>query len=778
MTPSMGDSMGRWRVALAAWALAAAMVLPLAVANAQTGGTVRDIEVVGAQRVDAETVRSYMRLQPGDVLGPRTISDALKSLFETGYFADVSIDMRGDVMVVTVAENPVVNRIAFEGNRRIDDETLGPEVQLKPRQIFTRSAAERDVRRILEIYRRSGRFAASVEAKIIELPQNRVDVAFEIDEGEQTLIEKIVFIGNRQFSDSDLIGEISSKEAAWYRFLSNDDVYDPDRVAFDREQLRTFYLSNGYVDFRVASAVAELTPDRDGFILTFTVEEGPQYTFGAVSLENRLTDIPDFRLLSFLQPRTGEIYDSEKVRETVDALVDAVGASGFAFVDVQPRSTIRREERAVDLVFLVDEGPRVYVERIDVEGNLRTLDRVIRREFGIVEGDAFNSSKIARATRRIRNLGYFRKVDVSNEQGSQPDRTKVKVEVEETSTGEFSVGAGYSSESGALFNVRLAERNLLGKGQELALAATVSGQQNEIDLSFTEPYFQDRPISVGADLFRITREDDNTTIDTLETTGGRLRVGYRLSQNWTQRWRYTLSRRVEEQPGTASEDSTLLSAVGQEVTYDTRDNRFNPTTGRVLSIGSDLAGLGGDARFLRTDVRASQYLPVSKRPAVTLALSARLGAIAGLGKDVEGPDRYHLGGRTLRGFDFAGVGPRCKTDNPPRTSSDTFPDCVSDNAFGGNYLATATVEAIFPLALAEDTGIQGRLFAEFGTLTGIDTEVPSARFIDDSSIRGSLGFGISWTTPLGPLRLDFAWPVVKEDFDKDETILFSIGHQF
>lgn len=762
--------MSRWRVALAAWALAAALALPPAVADAQTGGTVRDIEVVGAQRVDAETVRSYMRLRPGDVLGPRTISDALKSLFETGYFADVSIDMRGDVMVVTVAENPVVNRIAFEGNRRIDDETLGPEVQLKPRQIFTRSAAERDVKRILELYRRSGRFAASVEVKIIELPQNRVDVAFEIDEGEQTLIEKIVFIGNKQFSDSDLIGEISSKEAAWYRFLSNDDVYDPDRVAFDREQLRSFYLSNGYVDFRVASAVAELTPDRDGFILTFTVEEGPQYTFGAISLENRLTDIPDFRLSSLLQPRTGEIYDSEKVRETVDDLVDAVGESGFAFVDVQPRSTIRREEREVDLVFLVDEGPRIYVERIDIEGNLRTLDRVIRREFGIVEGDAYNPSKVARATRQVRNLGYFRKVDVSNERGSQPDRTRVTVNVEETATGEFSIGAGYSSESGGLLSLRLAERNLLGKGQNLALSTTLAEEQNQIELSFTEPYFQGQPVSVGGDIFRVVTENDNQGSYDLERTGSRLRIGYKLSQNWYQRWRYTVARRVQKpQPGnvTIRRDSTTSSVVGHEVAYDTRDNRFNPTSGNILSVSNDLAGLGGQARYLRTDVRGTQYLPMSKKPPVTLALSARVGAIYGLGRDVKLVDRYFLGGRTLRGFEYGGVGPRLN-------SNSSGPGI----ALGGNYLATTSAEAIFPVSLsAEDLGLQARLFAEFGTLTGVD-DYNSRNFDDDASIRGSLGFGISWTTPLGPLRLDFAWPVVKEDFDKDETILFSIGQQF
>ena len=760
--------MNKWRVALSAWALVAAVLLQPAVASAQDGAAVRDIEVVGAQRVDPDTVRSYLRVRPGDALGPRSISDALKSLFETGYFSDVSIDMRDDVLVVTVAENPIVNRIAFEGNRRIDDETLGPEAQLKPRQIFTRSAAEKDIKRILEIYRRSGRFAASVEAKIIELPQNRVDVAFEIDEGDQTLIEKIIFIGNTQFSDGDLISEIGSKEAAWYRFLSNDDVYDPDRVAFDRELLRRFYLSQGYVDFQVTSAVAELTPDRDGFILTFTVDEGPQYAFGAVSLENRLADVPDFRLSPLLKPRSGEVYDNDLVRETVDDLVDEVGTFGFAFADVQPRSTVRREDREVDLVFEVNEGRRIYVERIDIEGNLRTLDRVVRREFGIVEGDAFNTSKIARATRRVRNLGFFRKVGVSNEQGSRPDRARVKVEVEEASTGEFSIGAGYSTESGTLLSLGLRERNLLGKGQQLALETTLSGTQNQIDLSFTEPYFRDQPISVGADVFRVTTEYDDRVEDDEEAIGGRLRIGYKLSEDWTQRWRYTLSRRVTNyNEGSPYRDSnTLLSAVGHEVAYDTRDNRFNPTSGRVLSIGNDLAGLGGDARFLRTDARASQYFPMSKRPPVTLALSARLGAIVGLGEDVESTDRYFLGGRSLRGFDSGGVGPRLKEG--------TF----SGSALGGNYLATVTAEAIFPLDFAEDAGIQGRLFAEFGTLFEVDTSRKSSEFHDDSSIRGSLGFGISWTTPLGPLRLDFAWPVLKEDFDKDEPFLFSIGAQF
>ncbi len=766
MKPSLGVSVDKWQSALVAWVLVAAVLLHPAIASAQSGDiTVREIQVVGAQRVDPDTVRSYMRVQPGDVLGPRSINQALKSLFETGYFSDASIDMRGDVMVVRVAENPIVNRIAFEGNRRIDDETLTPELQLKPRQIFTRSAAEKDVKRILGLYRRSGRFAANVEAKIIELSQNRVDVVFEITEGSQTLIEKIIFIGNKQFSDSDLLGEISSKEAAWYRFLSTDDVYDPDRMAFDRELLRAFYLSRGYVDFRVTSAVAELTPDQDGFILTFTLKEGPQYAFGTISLENKLTDVPDFRLSVLLKPRSGEIYDDALVRETVDDLVDEVGTFGFAFVDVQPRSNVRREDREVDLVFRVDEGPRVYVERIDVEGNLRTLDRVVRREFGIVEGDAFNSSKIARATRKVRNLGYFRKVDVTNERGSNAERARVRIKVEEAPTGEFSIGAGYSSESGALVSLRLSERNLLGKGQDLTLATSLSEEQNEVEISFTEPYFQDQPISVGADVFRVAQDDEDLSYEQ-ERFGGRFRVGYELSEDWYQRWRYTAQRRVYKFRSDQTKSSTNLSEVGHEVMYDTRDNRFHPTSGSVFSISNDLAGLGGQARYLRTDVRGTEYLPMSKRPPVTLALSGRVGAIHGLGKDVEIGDRYYLGGRTLRGFEFGGVGPRYKEGTRA--------------PLGGNYIATTTAELIFPVSLsADDLGLRARLFTDFGTLTGVDERrTASNDFHDESSIRGSLGFGISWTTPIGPLRLDFAWPVVKEDFDEDETLLFSIGTQF
>ncbi len=761
----MGVGMGKWRGGLAAWALAGLMALSAAGAAAQEGVTVRDIEVVGAQRVDDETVRSYLRVKPGETLGPRSISDALKSLFDTGYFADASIDMRGDVMVVTVVENPIVNRIAFEGNRRIDDEAIGAEVQLKPRQTLTRSAVEDDVRRILEIYRRSGRFAVRVEPKLIQLPQNRVDVAFEIDEGEQTLIENIVFIGNAAFDEDVLLDEITSREAAWYRFLSSDDVYDPDRVAFDREQLRTFYLSQGYADFRVASAVAELTPDRDGFVLTFTLEEGVRYRFGALALDNRLVDIPDFRLSPLLKPVSGELYNNDLVEETIDSLTDEVGTFGFTFVDVRAERTRRGEDRVIDVVFEVDEGPRVYVERLDIEGNERTLDRVIRREFDLVEGDAFNTAKLRQANRRIRNLGYFQKVDITNERGSSADRTRVKVEVSETSTGELSLGAGYSTEDGALATVSLSERNFLGKGQELELATEVSARQNEIDLSFTEPYFQGRPISVGGDVFRVARDNEDESSFDLESTGMRVRVGYKLAEDWIQRWRYTLNRQevavntsasqyIADERGTATS-----SIVGHELIYDTRNNRFFPSTGHIVSLSNDLSGLGGDVRYLRTDVEAAKYFPVSDRPNIVLSVSGTAGAVVGFGgDDVRVTDRYLLGGRTLRGFDFAGVGPR---------------DQQTGDALGGNYRATGAVEAVFPLGLPQELGFRGRLFSEFGTLTGVDLKGDD--ILDESSIRAALGFGLSWTSPLGPLRLDFAWPVAKEDYDKDNTILFSFG---
>ena len=755
-----------WRT-LVAFAIVAGTVLLAPAGSAQDGGVIREIRVVGAQRVDEETVRSYLRARVGDPFGEDLIDTSLKSLFATGYFADVRVERSGEALVVTVAENPIVNRIAFEGNRRIEDDVLEGEIGLKPRQVYTRTRVQADMARILELYRRSGRFAAVVEPQIIRLPQNRVDVAFEIDEGPQTRVRRIVFIGNTRFGDGRLKEEITTKEAAWYRILSDNDVYDPDRMAFDRERLTRFYQSEGYVDFRVASAVAELTRDRDGFLLTFTLEEGRRYRFGRIRLDNRLKDVPDDALTSLMETESGEWYDSELVEKTVDAMSEEVGKAGFAFVDVRPAIERNPDEGTVDVVFRVDTGPRVYVERIEIEGNVRTLDRVLRREFRLVEGDAFDVSKLRQTDRRLRNLGFFENVEISNEEGGRPDRTKVVVKVSEQSTGELSFGLGYSTTNGPLFDISLRERNLLGKGQDIRVGGQISAREQEIDLSFTEPYFTGRPIAAGFDVFRIIRDNDEESSFDVGSTGFALRAGYRLSENWSQRWTYTLRGDTVDPGATASvfvmreRGDSLTSMLGHRVVRDTRDNRFEPTEGHLLRLSTEIAGIGGPVRFVRGEATAAGYVPVFGPETAVLALTARGGVIAGLGRDVRLVNRFNLGGDRLRGFAVRGIGPR---------------DIATEDALGGNRFATATAELIFPLGLPDELGFKGRIFTEMGTLGGIDVSGPN--LADRMTLRAAAGFGLSWTSPLGPLRLDFAWPLRKEDFDRTDNILFSIGTAF
>ncbi len=451
-------------LALVTWAAAPAPGF------AQTGDAIREIVVEGAQRIEPDTVRSYLLVRAGDLFDTQRIDRSLKSLFATGLFADVRIRRSRDALIVVVVENPVINRIAFEGNRRVGDETFEQEVSLKARVIYNRSKVQNDVNRILTIYRAHGRFGATVEPKVIQLGQNRVDLVFEVSEGELTEVERIRFVGNRAFSDSRLREIIRTKETRWYRIFSADDKYDPDRLTLDRELLRQFYLNNGYADFRVNSAIAELTPDRADFFITITIEEGSRYAFGDTLIEARLRDLDSTDVEEAIEIERGDWYDANKVDETVDALSAAVGTLGYAFVDIRARTKRNREERIIDVTFEVNEGPRSFVERIDIEGNVRTVDEVIRREFRIVEGDAFNASKLRRSIQRVQDLNYFEKVAMDQVPGSDADKVIIKAAVEEKSTGSFSVGAGYSSTYGPLGDIGLRERNLLGRGQDIKLS--------------------------------------------------------------------------------------------------------------------------------------------------------------------------------------------------------------------------------------------------------------------------------------------------------------------
>jgi outer membrane protein insertion porin family len=733
-----------------------------------SGGRIEAIRVEGTQRIEAATVRSYMRVNPGDPFDPVRLDDSLKNLFSTGLFADVRLEREGNTLIVVVSENPIVNRIAFEGNRRIDDDTLAQEIELRPRVVFTRTKVQSDTDRILEIYRRSGRFAATVEPKVIQLEQNRVDLAFEINEGPLTSIRSINFIGNREFSDSTLRDEVTTSEASFWNFFTTSDTYDPDRLTFDRELLRRFYLNEGYADFRVVSVIAELTPDQQDFIVTFTVEEGPRYRFGRIGLETGLRNLDPEILRNEVTTEEGDWYDASEVDNTIEVLTDAVGDLGYAFVDIRPRVQRDRENLTIDIVYDIQEGPKVFVERIDIEGNTRTLDRVIRREFRLVEGDAFNTSKLRRSRQRVQNLGFFKTVTVENEPGSAPDRTVIKVAVEEQSTGDVTFGAGFSSSDGPIGNIGIRERNLLGRGQDLRLGFTLAGEATELDFSFTEPYFLERNLAAGIDLYRTTDDRTDESGYEEERLGGSLRAGFDITDEIRNVVRYTLENRdiTDVQNGASllvrtEQGNTLRSGISNELTYDTRDSRFDPREGIITSLRTEFFGLGGDASFVRTSASAGYYYTVFED--YTLSVRGTGGTIVGVGEDTRISDRFFKGGGSPRGFEYGGIGPR---------------DASTNDSLGGKNFYTGTVEASFPLALPFDLDIRGRLFTDVGAAWDIDDNSIPVNLQDSSSPRVTVGTGISWNSPFGPVVVDLGFAVIKEDFDETELLSFSFGTQF
>ncbi len=473
--------------------------------------------------MEPETVRTYLRFNVGDAYDPAKIDASIRSLFATGLFSDVRIDRQGAGVVVTVVENPVVNQVAFEGNREVDKATLQGEVQLKPRSVFTRAKAQADVQRILDVYRRQGRFAASVEPKVIELDSNRVNVVFEITEGGATKVQAINFIGNRAFSDSQLRDIITTTQSGLFDFIKGTNIYDPDRLSLDRELLRQYYLKNGYADARVVSAGAELARDGSGFYITFVIEEGELFNFGKIDIETALAVANPNALRAELQTTEGAIFDQSAMDRSIERLTLAVSEQGFAFVRVRPRAARQPGARAIDVTYVIDEGPRIYIERININGNLRTHDHVIRREFRLAEGDAYNPLLVDKAKKRLQVLGYFKAVDVKRRVGSAQDRVVLDVDLVEQSTGELSFGAGFSTSEGVIGDVSITERNLLGKGQFLRLRLAGSAERLQVDLSFTEPRFLDRNLAAGFDLFHKETLASSTQAFSTRTTGGSVR---------------------------------------------------------------------------------------------------------------------------------------------------------------------------------------------------------------------------------------------------------------
>jgi outer membrane protein insertion porin family len=736
--------------------------------------TISDIRVSGNKRVEPETVKSYLTFSVGDRYSARAADNSFKALFATGLFSDVNISYSSRVVTVGVVENPVINQVAFEGNDELDDETLSAEVQMRSRSVYTRAAAQGDVQRILRVYRASGYYNAQVEAKIIKLPHNRVNLVFEINEGESTKVESITFVGNMAFSDSQLRDVISTTESSLLSFLKPTDVYDKDRLNLDRALVRKFYIENGYADVRIISAVADLAPDGEGFFITFTLEEGPQYTFGEVSLQSELPGLDPAMLQGEVLAEPGDTYNGLMVDRTAEKLTLEASKMGFPFVRV--RKQVERDpiSRTIDVNFVMERGPRIYVERINIYGNVRTREYVLRQELLLAEGDPYNRQLVEQSKRRIQGKAYVKTVEISKEQGSARDRVILNINVVEQASGEFGIAGGYSSLEGVIGEVSYTERNFMGRGQFVRLKLSGSFERAQIDLSFTEPRFLGRDMSAGFDVFH--KELDFTDESGYETTrtGGGIRFGFLVAENTVLTSRYTFthedvfnidrdaSEAIQELEGT-----TVISAAGYSLVYDTRNLKRSPTNGIYLALNQELAGLGGDVNYLQTTAEARGYYPIADR--VTLVGRLIGGHIEGLsGDDVRLSDAFFKGDDIVRGFETTGLGPRDQ----------------NGDSIGAKTFYAANVELRFPFPfIPDELGLSGAVFADAGSAFDTDADECGAsggagECFDSEDIRSSVGASVLWNSPVGPLRADFSYVITSEEFDEEEVFGFGTSTQF
>ncbi len=746
------------------------------------GGQIRAIRVEGNQRIEEGTIRSYMLVQPGDGFDTDRIDRSLKTLYATGLFQDVQISRSGDSLIVKVIENPLVNRVAFEGNKKLTDEQLRPEVQIRPRAVFTPTVAEADRKRILDMYAKRGYYDARVDPQIIRLDQNRVDVVFQINDGSSTLVSKIAIVGNKAYSESRLSEVITSREERWWRFLSSSDQYDPERLNFDKELLRRFYLKNGYADIQINDATAELSPDRKAFFVTFTLKEGERYKFGKVNVTSQLRNLTGEELLPSVPFSEGDWYDGDAVGKVADALEENVHNRGYAFVEVKPRVTRDGNNHIVDITFEVAEGPRVYVERIDIIGNVRTKDKVIRREFRLAEGDAFNAEAVRRTRQRLQDLGYFSNVEMSTGPGSAPDRAVVQAQITERATGELTLGGGYSTDAGALIDIGLAERNLVGTGINASINGILAQKRSSINLSITDPYFLDRNLVAGFDAFLIQTNYLGTQPYDERRAGFALRAGYEFNEHLRQVWSYSLvNRNVFNVYSTASpfilneQGTTLLSQVSQVLTLDYRDSRVQPRSGYVVEFGTDFAGLGGDVSFVRFNLNGAYYISLERwlgHQDWGIKIGGSAGYLATISDNQRIIDRFFMGGDNLRGFQVGGAGPH---------------DTISGDPLGGRQIWTQTTELRFPLPVPDDLGLSGRLFVDVGSLTNanfnnvtncVEANGQPCQIAQSAAPRVGAGVGISWRTQFGLINVDLTPFVVKQPYDQTQIFRFGFGTRF
>lgn len=761
--------------------LPASIVVDLAGTGIAQAAVVRSIQVRGNRRVDAETIRSYIDIKPGRSFSGADIDDAVKRLFGTGLFSDVQINQVGGVLIVDVAEYAVVNRVLFQGNKKIKDPVLSSRVQLQPRGTFSNDMLEADADTIRESYRRIGRSDAIVTTQVIELGDNRVNVVFEVQEGGRTKITTIDFIGNNAFSDSRLREVLSTKKSNFLSFLFRNDIYDEDRLRADEEALRRHYYNRGYADFQVISSSANLDDVTNEYMVTFTVDEGERYTFGPIAVESSLGGVDTDSMSSLLESREGKTYSAEKVEKTIIALSERVANDGFAFAQVTPRGDRDFANRTIAVTYFIDQGARAYVQRIEIRGNTRTRDFVIRREFDLSEGDAFNQVMIQKAKKRLEDLDFFDSVEISTAPGDQPDQVVLVVDVKEKNTGEFSIGAGYSTggaDPGPSVEASISERNFLGRGQYIKVAAGGGKNSRTYSLSFTEPYFLGRRIAAGFDLYKLKQTYTSYYNDTI---GGSVRVGLPISEALSSQLAYNLTQDKYTVTGALATiapaviadigvGSWIKSSVSATLTYNTIDNMKKPRDGFFVTVTGEFAGVGGNAKYFKTTGKALYYHTLNEE----MDLVGLIGVSGGhvqptTSTGVRTFDLFQSNERMIRGFAYGGIGPY-----------DVVGTTITH--LGGTTYIAANAELEFPLpAIPESFGLRGAVFADAATLFGLPANISGASAATTGmgmAWRASVGASLIWQSPFGPLRVDYGIPVLKQAGDKVQNFNFGISGRF
>jgi outer membrane protein insertion porin family len=804
------------------------------------GDLIQSIKITGNERIENSTILSYMLVQPGDPFASDRVDRSLRTLYATGLFADVSLKRDGDSLVVHVVENPLVNQISFEGNHNVKEDDLKKALQLRPRAVFTTRMAQQDRQKLLGVYAGHGRFAASVEPEITRLPQNRVNVIFKIVEGPETQISRIIFIGNKAFSEGDLKAVIESREERWWRFLSSSDQFNPERVNFDRELIRRFYLEHGYADVQVTNTVAELSPDRKAFFLTFQIIEGERYRVGKITVKSTAPKIQAAPYRDLVKQSEGAFYNGSLVEKTSDAIQAKVRLNaGDPFLVVNPKIARNTDKHTVDLEFDITNGKKSWVERIDISGNTITRDKVIRREFRFAEGDPNDPTLVRITKQRLTDLGYFTDVKLTPTPGSATDRVIMDTQVTEKATGELSLGGGYSTTAGILGQAGLRQHNLIGSGIDAGINGTIGTYESQIDLSATDPYFLDRNLVAGGDIFYLNNNNYYVSDYSETRIGLSARMGFAYNDHVSQALNYTISDRDVNHLSTYASDFikdeqgwTLLSQVGQTMTFDWRDSRLNPHTGFVVRLGTDVAGLGGDEHYLRSKIDSSFFLPLDWLTGNSLwgfSFSQGAGYLWNLQSRELIIDRFFLGGDNLRGFLDQGVGPHsvaystCVNTTTgfnvatPKggcnTTGSVSPTALYHGAdpLGGNFIWTQSTEFHYPLPVPADFGLTGRAFVDMGGLSGLnappdaaiaclghgsaagDANLPTNKkgqtlddhgnvidkcYYDSGAMRLSVGIGFSWKSPFGLINIDFGVPILKQPYDQTQFFKFGFGTRF